>query len=389
MRDLGRRNFTQRRTRDSRWRQKYLPAPIGVFLEDPEPWPHLRSLAIRIDQPQKHREHNPVYHVGDGAGWKLAKFYFEVADQNAHFTCGHVHRTHFVMEPFCLATARHLSFAHPVHLLLQPHTRYTLATNSAAYRHFCARRAIYFECYAGTLEDCRRMFTESRAPFKGLDLLADLRAREVLNTPHDYPYRDDALLWRDPIEQFVRTYVGAFYTRDAQVQKDRELQAWATELMAKEGGNLEGLVAEDRLDTVGKLVGLLAQVLFIAGPGHAAQHFSEMYYYRYAPAFPSAAYAPPPWRDERVTEARFLNTVPPIGPASLQFTFSQFGDFRFDRFGDYTAYPLARVRGAAEPIRALRSDLDEVERMITRRLSPRLIRYDFLLPSRVPNSINI
>jgi arachidonate 15-lipoxygenase len=385
-----RRRADRARTRDSRWRQKYLPAPIGVFLEDPDRAPHWLPLAIRIDQPQPDkREHNPVYHIGGGAGWKLAKLYFEVADQNAHFGCGHVHRTHFVIEPFCMATARQLSFQHPVHLLLQPHIRYTLATNNSAYKYFLDRRKIYFAFYAGTLEESRQLFIKSRVAFGKLDIHTELRSRGVMDRPHDYPYRDDALLWREAILRFVRAYVDAFYRRDAQVGADPELQAWAEELMSRDGGNVEGLVRSQRLDTVDKLVTLLAQVLFIAGPGHAAQHYSEMYYYRYAPAFPAAAYGPPPWQQERPTEARFRNTVPPIEPASLQFTYSQFGDFRFDRFGDYSAYPLARVRGAAAPIRQLQDDLQVIEHTIERRLSGRLIPYDFLLPSRVPNSINI
>jgi arachidonate 15-lipoxygenase len=382
------------RTRDSRWRRKYLPAPIGVFLEDPG-WcskTDLRPLAIRIDQPQPNRgEPNPVYYCDGSPAWNLAKLYFEVADENTHFACGHVYRTHFVMEPFCLATARQLAFDHPINLLLHPHTRYTLATNNSAYKNFVDPNEVYFEFYAGTLEESRQLFVNSYwdRTFRELGLDADLRSRGVSSHLADYPYRDDARLWQGPIDRFVDGYVRAFYPHNAAVVRDQALQKWAADLMSPDRGAVRGLVAGDRMDTVDKLIDLLAQVLFIAGPGHASQHFSEMYYCRYSPAFTECAYAPPPWRKSRANDARFRSTLPPIKPSSLHFDYSDFGDFRFDRFGVYARYPLSRVPQAAGPIQQLQADLARVEQTIEGRLPGRMLRYDFLLPSRVPNSINI
>ena len=184
------------------------------------------------------------------------------------------------MEPFCLATPRQLSYDHPVRLLLQPHTRYTLATNNAAYNYFVDRRRIYFKFYAGTLEESRQILIDSHREkrFMDLELEAELSARGVSAQPHHYPYRDDLRLWRSPIREFVHEYLCAFYSRDESVQYDAEIQAWARELMSPDCGALVGLVPDERLDTVDKLVDLLAQVLFVAGPGHAAQHYSEMYY---------------------------------------------------------------------------------------------------------------
>src|SRR5438093_1000520 len=63
-------------SRDSRWRQKYLPAPIGVFLARSDRASGLLPLAIQIDQPQSPSEYNPVYTPDDGWGWIVAKPYF-------------------------------------------------------------------------------------------------------------------------------------------------------------------------------------------------------------------------------------------------------------------------------------------------------------------------
>lgn len=384
------------RTRDSRWREKYLPAPIGVFLEarDPHDGAKLVPLAIQIDQlqPARERERNPVYYPDDGWGWRIAKLYFEVADQSFHLGCSHVHRTHLVMGPFCLATPRQLSNEHPVFVLLQPHLRFTLQANKDAYRYFVNRRMTYHEFYSGTLEETRQIAIQSHLSsktFRDLGLERELASRGVQDAPADYPYRDDARLWLRPIRDFVTAYLGAFYRSDTAVQEDHELQAWAAELMNREYGAVKGLVPENRLDTVGKLIDLLAQVIFTAGPGHASQHFAGNFYHRYAPAFPAAAYAPPPWRGERAHEARLRNTLPPILPASNQVRYSTFTNLQYDRFGHYGRYALGRVQQARESVARLQAALVEVERTILDRQAQRMLPYEFLRPSRVPNSINI
>jgi arachidonate 15-lipoxygenase len=384
------------RTRDSRWRDKYLPTPIGIFLEAPgfygDPRAAFVPLAIQIDQVQPTPEHNPVYYPdGDPWAWRIAKLYFETADVSYHVACGHVFRTHLVVGPFCLATPRQLSRDHPVFVLLRPHTRFTLKTNGAAYDYFVDRRDTYHEFYAGTLEETRQIAIQSYLDksFRELALEAELEGRGVDTAPVHYPYRDDARLWLQPIHDFVRDYVAAFYTSDAEIVEDGELQAWARELVDPAGGAVRGMLPDGRLDTRRKLVEVLAQVIFTAGPGHASQHFSSNHYYRYAPAFPASAYAPPPWSDDRAHRARLCNTLPPAVHASNQVRYNTFTNLQYDRFGDYHRYRLGRTAEARQPIERLQAALCEVESAIRARQEQRLLPYEFLLPSRVPNSANI
>jgi arachidonate 15-lipoxygenase len=384
------------RTRDSRWRDKYLPASIGVFLEAPgfyeDPRATLVPLAIQIDQMQPTTEPNPVYYPdGDVWAWRLAKLYFETADVSHHVACGHVFRTHLVVGPFCLATPRQLSRDHPVHVLLRPHTRFTLKTNGAAYDYFVDRRDTYHEFYAGTLEETRQIAIQSYLDksFRQLDLETELADRGVDAAPVHYPYRDDARLWLPPIRDFVGDYVGAFYASDADVAGDGELQAWARELMDPECGAVREMLPDERLDTRHKLVELLAQVIFTAGPGHASQHFSSNHYYRYAPAFPASAYVPPPWREDRAHRARLCNTLPPLAHASNQVRYNTFTNLHYDRFGDYRHHRLGRTPEARGPIERLQAALRGVESEIRTRQAQRLLPYEFLLPSQVPNSTNI
>jgi arachidonate 15-lipoxygenase len=379
--------------RDSRWRQKYLPAPIGVFLELPGFYKgiDLVPLAIQIDQLQRRKE--PVYYPDDARswGWRLAKLYFEVADENYHVGRGHVVRTHLAVNPFCMATPRHLPRNHPVYRLLRPHTRFTLAANKAVYKYYIKRKRTYADFYGGKLEEYRRFSVQSHKDksFFELTLLAELKSRGVLGSPVVYPYRDDAFLWLAPIRDFVAEYLDAHYADDAAVTNNKWLRAWAEELADPCRGGVRGLDPEDCLSSKEKLGDLLAQVIFIAGPGHASQHFSEMYYYRYPPACVGSAYAPPPRWAHEANGDRWLQTLPGIRQAARQFCYSTFGDFQYDTFGHYRWYPLGWKRKAREPIRKLQDALKSVEEEISCRAKKRPLRYDFLLPSRVPNSINI
>lgn len=65
--------------RDSRWREKYLPAPVVLLCERPgvEPLCDLVPVAILIDQPGA-RDPNPLYLRSAGHPWTLAKTYVDV-----------------------------------------------------------------------------------------------------------------------------------------------------------------------------------------------------------------------------------------------------------------------------------------------------------------------
>jgi arachidonate 15-lipoxygenase len=385
---------------DSRFGQKYLPAPIGVFLELPGFYSDkdldLVPLAIQIDQ-HPDPETNRVYYPDERWPWRMAKMYFQVADTNYHDTCGHVYRTHFTVEPFCMASPRQLPLDHPVFVLLQPHMRFTLATNKAAYKYFIDRKETYALLYAGTLAVTRKIAVEGYETdsFREMQLEADLMRRGVSKAPGRYPYREDALLWMDAIRDFVREYLrpkedgDARYGDDASVRNDRHLQAWAEELMDPERGAVRDLVPGGQLDSVDKLVDLLSQVIFTAGPGHASQHFATNYFYRYTPAFPAAAYRPPAHDEEKINYGRWIASLAPPKIAIAQFHYNTFSNFHYDEFGSYERYPLGSSKRATEAIQRLQAALKDIDSTIQDRNSKRPMPYELLRPKNVPNSINI
>ncbi len=378
--------------RDSRWRAKYLPAPVALFCQRAgvDSYCDLQPVAIRIDQTDA-APPNPLYLRGPGEDWLTAKTFVEIAEFNLQAMSSHIYRHHYLAEPFSVTTHRQLSPEHPLFVFLEPHLAYTLAVNGSAFDLLKQEGSIFDEIYAGELCETRAIMIESYKQWTVRDqaLDSDLTARGVDSAPREYPFRDDGRLWLEPLQRFVEDYLKLYYHAIGDVQNDWELQAWARELVAPDGGNLRGLFEGDELVSVSQLAGVLAQFLFTVGPGHAAVHYPQTDYFTYIPAFPGAAYRPPAAAGDPITNDRFLATLPSISVGADQFLNNQIANYRFDRFGDYSAWPLSHVAAAQPAIARLRQELAGIEETITARNRTRPRPYTYLLPSLVPNSINI
>jgi arachidonate 15-lipoxygenase len=374
--------------RDSRWREKYLPAPVVLLCERPgiDPLCDLVPVAIRID-PLGARDPNPLHLRARTPAWELAKLFVCVADYNHQALSGHIHRHHYLAEPFAVSTPRQLAPEHPVRLLVEPHVAFTIAVNHAAFGLLKKPGSIFDQIYAGTLVETRRIMMRSHERFSCLRAVeADFAARGVDDALHEFPFRDDARLWSALLEPFVARYLRLYYEHDQAVRDDWELAAWIAELEAPSGGSLRGLTPSGRLESIAELAAMLSAFLFAAGPGHAALHFPQTDFLSRVSVHPAAAYQPPP---AQANAHSVSSTLPPPARGTAQTLNTHLGHYRFDRFGDYRGYRLGRVPEARSLIAELRGDLERIEQTIgeRNRLRPRPYRY--LLPSLVPNSINI
>jgi arachidonate 15-lipoxygenase len=272
-------------------------------------------------------------------------------------------------------------------VLLEPHLAYTLPVNASAFDLLKKPGSVFDEIYAGELAETRQIMIESYGQWNWLDLglERDLSWRGVADSPVEYPYRDDARLWLPVIERFVTKYLALYYDRISDIPSDWELQAWARELTDQDGGNLRGLFPGGRVSSVAELAAALTQFLFIAGPGHAAVHYPQTDYFTYIPAFPGAAFSPPPHGEA----TPLADILPPFPVGADQFQNNQIANYRFDRFGNYGRYPLSRVTAAKPLVAELVESLRDIEGIIGERNRTRARPYRYLLPSLVPNSINI
>ncbi|MGB1013062.1 MAG: lipoxygenase family protein, partial [Nannocystaceae bacterium] len=381
--------------RDSRWRSKYLPAPRVLFFDrdcggDDTRRRELIPVAIFLDQKNASAP-NPLYIRGNDRKWTYAKTFAQAADLNTQVLSSHLFRCHFVAEPFALSTPRQLAPSHPLNILLEPHLRFTLTVNDQAFKLLKVRGKVFDNIYAGTIAETRELMIQSyhKWTFRDLNPTRDFATRGVLEYPEYYPYRDDILLYWPVIHAFVSGYLSLYYSDDSAIEQDSQLQRWIAELIDPQKGNVNGLLNGEKLDSVAELTEILTILLFTAGPQHAAVHYPQTDYFTFIPAYPGAPYAPPSEQPTSLPPGQLLDSLPPIERAAEQFQTNQIANYRFDRFGHYDHYRLGRVRSATQIIADFQAGLQNIEVTITARNQTRARPYTYLLPTNVPNSINI
>jgi arachidonate 15-lipoxygenase len=319
-----------------------------------------------------------IYTPDDGLNWLMAKIFVQIADGNHHELVSHLTHTHLVAEAFVLATATELALNH-----------------SLAESELINPGGFVDRLLAGTLEASIELIKSSYRQrldnFADYALPKELALRQVQDTSllPDYPYRDDALLLWQATETYVKDYLSLYYTSDADVNEDTELQAWVRKLMSPEGGGIKKLVSDGKLDTLAKLIEVVTQIIFIAGPQHAAVNYSQYDYLAFCANIPLAGYQSPPKASEEVDMDYILRLLPPQAQATYQleimhtltaFQFNRFGYPSRNDFPDQRTYPILAV---------FQAKLKAIENEIDRRNSTRITPYIFLKPSRIPNSINI
>jgi arachidonate 15-lipoxygenase len=204
-----------------------------------------------------------------------------------------------------------------------------------------------------------------------------------------YPYRDDALLVWDAIHKWVSDYLSLYYASDDDVQKDLELQAWATEAQAFDGGRISDFGQEGgRIQTLDYLIDAATLIIFTASAQHAAVNFPQKGLMSYAPAVPMAGYLPLTSLKGEVDEQKYLRLLPPLEQAQRQMNLLRLlGSIYYNKLGDYPQghFPNPKVKPLLE---AFQSNLKQVEVTINQRNLKRP-SYEYLLPSKIPQSINI
>jgi arachidonate 15-lipoxygenase len=379
--------------------QKYITAPLALFAV-PRGGGLLEPIAIQCGQEPNTR--TPViYPFDDREAWSLAKVHVQVADGNYHELVSHLGLTHLLIEPFVVSTHRMLASDHPLSILLMPSFQGTLFINNAAIKTLINPGGTVDRLLAGTIESDWRLTTSAlgELDFDRHMLPRELAARGVASSdlPLQYPYRDDALdLW-NAIRQWAHDYLALYYSNDDAVSSDTQLQAWVQNLTSESGGRIRGLGqplnASTGIATFDYLVDVATMVIFTASVQHAAVNFPQSSIMSYTPAMPLAAYAPAPTRTSGVDPQQgMLQTLPPLQQAMLQLVVGQtLGGVYFTRLGDYDRHLRGsyfgdpRVRG---PLTSYQDALEVIERSIGERnmLRP---SYTTLLPSRIPQSINI
>ncbi|MCW2506760.1 MAG: Lipoxygenase [Actinomycetia bacterium] len=366
---------------------KFMYAPMAALAVPRDGGP-LRPIAIQCGQDPAGRT---IYTPADGYSWKLAKNCVLAAHNTYHEVLTHLGFTHLISEPILIAAVRHLAVNHPVMVLLRRHFEGTASINKLAVDLLIQPgRAVEYLIGSG-LESTHRFLGERRAAFSFTGNYLPARIAEAgLADPRalgHHPYRDDGLLVWTAIRDWVSDFVTAFY-REPDVLSDHELQGWAAEVAAADGGQIRDFGATPgQIGSRADLIEILTMIIWTAGPQHAAVNFPQKDHLAFLAANPLAGYTPEP-RGHGHTEADWLDNLPPLDVAVQQFCVMTFlGSVRHTRLGDYrsdfTGTPAATAHGRFRD--ALAATETEIAGRNRRRAQP----YEYLRPSLIPNSTNI
>jgi arachidonate 15-lipoxygenase len=387
--------------------RKYLPKPRAFFTWR---WTGVRNrgemapIAIQLDPKPGSRVYTPFDKPLD---WLFAKLCVQVADANHHEMSSHLGRTHLVMEPIAIVTARQLAKNHPLSLLLKPHFRFMLTNNELARTRLISPGGPVDELLGGTLAETIEIGREACITWSldQFSLPVELKNRgmdDKNQLPH-YPYRDDGLLLWNAIKTFVSGFLKYFYPTDVAIAQDSELQGWAKELASETGGKVKGMPPQ--IQTVQQLIEIVTTVIFTCGPQHSAVNYTQHEYMSFAANMPLAAYRDIPGTadpniPEVITKEDILQLLPPYKRAAdqLQILFV-LSAYKYDRLGYYDKsfrelYQMSfdEVFGGtpiADLVRQFQQNLNMAEQKIDANNQKRIVPYIALKPSLVINSISI
>ncbi len=392
---------------------KYVGSPTALFYRTDK---GLEPLLIEVE---KGRVVTPAISGGAADDWMRAKLYVQTADATHHQLIAHLTYTHLAMEALAIATPRQLPYNHPVNQLLSPHFKFLMAINHRGNSVLLAAEAAIDNLMATTLTTSKRLMNKAyrEKSFWYYSLLNDIELRgiEPKFLP-DFPYRDDALLLWEAIAKYVTRFLQLYYPDDKAVQQDPYLQAWAEELAAPLNTRPKSdfpqvpawlpkeLVAESgiephelpaypripgftKIGSLQQLIDIAAITIFTCGPQHAALNFSQFDYMAYVPNAPLANYSHP---DTATSLEEFL---PPPDQDLLQMQVtSALSGIRWGTLGSSDLIQFAQ-KNNIQILTQFQNDLSLIEGTIKGRNQQRFtdsgVEYPYLLPSHIPNSINI
>lgn len=366
--------------------QKYLAAGYALFAV-PQGGSRLLPIAIQLGAQAGHQ--NPIVLPGQGTAWELAKLQIQTTDGNWHEAVSHLGQTHLVIEVIALALFRNLPPEHPLYVLLLPHVEGSLFINYAAVNSLIAPNGVVDKILSGTIEASTQLAVNSvlNFPFNERFVPVELAARQVQDPKllPEYPYRDDALLVWQAIHNWVHGYLSVYYNNDEDVAGDYELQNWCREIRT----SISAFGENGSIRTFDYLVNAITLIIFTGSAQHAAVNFQQNFIMSFAPAMPLAAYIPPNSGESKSDQ---LKQLPPLQNAVIQQAVGVLlGGVYYTRLGDYDRYRATpyfsdpRVQGALE-------GFDKELRLVERKIginNLNRITYALLLPSSIPQSINI
>lgn len=391
--------------------QKYVYLAQALFVLPPtatnESPASLVPVAIRLT------ENGPIFYPNDpddthaGKAWTQAKYAVNSADGNHHELFSHLGWTHLVIEPFAICTQRNLSESHPLYKLLVPHFEGTIFINNAAAAKLIANEGQVDQILAGAAPNDQKLAVAARAinnggyfKFNAQFVEKELENRNVLDKRLLFPYRDDARRVSAAITTWVTSYVCQFYSDDKAVQGDIELQNWASEIVSTDvqGGQIQDFGDAANPDFVistrSYLIDALSMIIFTGSAQHAAVNFAQSVIMLYVPAFPGGLYSPAPDSIPSTVETYSADgkqpgLLTPDGVTKVQVDLlALLGGVYYTQLGQYGDDYFTNEKVSAALLEFQRN-LDAIGIEINEANKTRRLKYPYLVPTKIPQSVNV
>eukprot|EP00752_Nemacystus_decipiens_P003497 g3229.t1 len=383
---------------------RYLVPSVALFEAVDDDLLPLKPIGIQLSQGETA---TPIFTPDEGYNWKIAKACFEATDFIIHEAVFHLSYTHVVLEGPMMSMNRQLAKEHPIHALFAPHVEGTALINWGAHEILMETGGGVDRLLANKIEDAWVLVRQKTLERMSKDFSpeADFAARQMTKEhfPGRYPYRDFGLKYWEAIYTWVKEYLEVYYSTDADINDDTELQAFVDEVVNV--GELRWLEEwRDSKDKKALLTKVLASLIYSASVLHAAVNFPQKPIMSYPPNTPGSVYMPPPADKTERGFKEYLAYLPPLEIATEQaviLTFlgsvfhTKLGDYEGDQFTDKRVRaPLDRFQQAIEEIEtdmiAENAHLVSAWRQRGKdKKDAANFGYTTLLPDNIPQSINI
>ena len=246
------------------------------------------------------------------------------------------------MEAYGVATMRNIPDAHPVYKLLKPAFRYTMAINTAARDKLISDGGFIDQLFSigsdTAVSGKNELFRRTSAMYNvhSTNIKKNLIARGVGDADKlpNYYYREDGVRLWDAIESFVKSIIHLFYSNDADVKQDTELEEWAYEVhnygFPSYLTSPQGRGFPQQINSRTELIEYCTLIIFTASVQHSAVNFGQFQTYGYVPNSPTNMRRPVPTQKNVATYDELLESLPTLMSAginvALTYSLSQFSD---------------------------------------------------------------
>ena len=216
-----------------------------------------------------------------------------------------------------MGVMRNLPDAHPLFKLLRPHFRYTMAINSRARESLINDGGVIDQVFAIGGEGRRELMRRGGAAYSVqlTNVKHSLKARGVddPNLLPGYYYRDDGLKLWQAMEDYVSNIINLFYSSDADVREDSELQIFSNDLYTNgfpANGGEQGHGLTRLIVSKAQLVELCTLIMFTGSAQHSSVNFGQYDMYSYAPNATSGMRLPPPTKKGFADSETLIQALP-------------------------------------------------------------------------------